>query len=170
MKFLAALTAFSAFAAAEHYQRTAGQDLCCAVNAKRAVEGVGLPAYLWSPALEKAAQGHSDYMQATGIMGHYETSIATHDLSGRLDNVDFAVSNATEQLAMGFATTDKTVESWKNTLDSNIALFSTVYTVCGGGVSNPGSYSDVIFALPKDEGAYYTLDCDGSKSNGADLA
>ncbi|KAJ2911187.1 hypothetical protein GGI21_000101 [Coemansia aciculifera] len=172
MKFASAFVVLAAAVASSNANTvgpTVGQDLCCAANQQRAQNG-GLPALKWSPELEAAAQSHSAYQQSVGYITHFGNNAKNYDLSDRLLAVGFSYRTAGENVGAQFPSVDSVTTAWMNSPGHRANILATGYTVCGGGLANPGQYYTIDFASPmnpSDTSNLYTLQCSGSKSLGA---
>ncbi|PIA16039.1 hypothetical protein COEREDRAFT_81490 [Coemansia reversa NRRL 1564] len=169
MKFIVAAIALAGIASAINAPRTAGQDICCAANADRAI--AGLPPFKWTPELDYIATKHSEYMLSVDEISHVERAgTATYDLGGRMKTVSFGFATAGENVANGYADLWGTEKAWMGSEGHRANILSTKFTVCGGGVADPGRYFTADFAAPADvydDTKYYTLMCANGVSMGA---
>ncbi|KAJ2911188.1 hypothetical protein GGI21_000102 [Coemansia aciculifera] len=171
MKFTSAfvvLAAAVASANADTVGPTAGQDLCCAANQQRAQNN--LPALKWVPSIDTAAQRHSEFQQSVGHITHYGNNAKNYDLSDRLLAVGFNYRTAAENVGASFPNVDSVTAAWMKSPGHRAAILASGSTVCGGGLATKGNYYTINFSSPmnpSDVNNFYTLQCSGSKSNGA---
>ncbi|KAJ2081369.1 hypothetical protein H4R24_002393 [Coemansia sp. RSA 988] len=169
MKFIVAVIALAGIASAVTAPRTAGQDICCAANLDRAKEG--LKPYKWTPELDYIATKHSEYMLSVDKISHDEKpGTSTYQLGDRMKTVSFEFSTAGENVANGFEDLWATEKAWMESPGHRANIMSTSFTVCGGGVADPGRFFTTDFASPldvDDDSKYYTLKCSNGVSSGA---
>ncbi|KAJ2616669.1 hypothetical protein H4S08_000671 [Coemansia sp. RSA 1365] len=169
MKFIVAIVALAGIASAINAPRTAGQDICCAANADRAL--VGLPPFKWTPELDYIATKHSEYMLSVDGISHVErVGSSTYDLGSRMKTVGLGFATAGENVASGYADLWATEKAWMGSEGHRANILSTRFTVCGGGVADPGRYFTTDFSAPadvNDDTKYYTLMCANGVSSGA---
>ncbi|KAJ2804690.1 hypothetical protein H4R20_001102 [Coemansia guatemalensis] len=169
MKFIVAVIALASIASAIEAPRTAGQDICCAANLDRAAKG--LKPYKWTPELDYIATKHSEYMLSVDAISHDEKAgTSTYQLADRMKTVSFEFSTAGENVANGFDDLWATEKAWMESPGHKANIMSETFTVCGGGVADPGRFFTTNFASPldvEDDSKYYTLRCSNGVSSGA---
>ncbi|KAJ1807092.1 hypothetical protein LPJ75_004888 [Coemansia sp. RSA 2598] len=173
MKLIAAIAVLAATLSSVNAQNfvapTVGQHLCCASNQQR---GNQRPELYWVRELDTSSQRHSDYQRSTGVMDHMEKpGTTTYALGGRLEAAGFKYSTAGENLGTGFDDVDSLTTAWMNSPGHRANVMGQGYTVCGGAVANPGGFYTINYAAPMSgyKPAMYKLNCQGSKSLGAQL-
>ncbi|KAJ2062833.1 hypothetical protein GGI17_002118 [Coemansia sp. S146] len=170
MKFTSAIAFLAAAVAtvsADTRGPTTGQDLCCATNQQRAQRG--LAALKWDPSIDSVAQQQSEYQRSIGKISHDGPPGPLNKLGGRLQAVGFGYRTAAENVGSGFNSVDAITTAWMNSPGHRDNIMGASSTVCGGGVATGGYYT-VNYASPMDTNEnkeFYTLQCSGSKSQGA---
>ncbi len=98
----------------------------CLINKQRAAHG--LPGLRESRGLDRAAQGWTNMMVATGDFTHGA------DFAARITAVGFAWTTAGENIATGFLTPRAVVNAWMGSTDHCRNILNPTYTSVGTGV------------------------------------
>jgi uncharacterized protein YkwD len=97
--------------------------------------GAGLPVFLRSAILMRAAQTQADQMAQTGVLAHDVPGTAYPTLKSRLEAVQYKMSAAGENIAEGYRGAPEVVSGWMTSPGHRANILSATYTELGTGVA-----------------------------------
>ncbi len=103
------------------------------------------PPLALEPRLTRAAQLHSDDMQATGTVSH--TGSDGSSLADRVDRQGYSWSALAEDIAYGYPTPSAAVDAWLASPGHCSAIMGAGYQDLGAGVA--GTYWTLDFGAPR---------------------